>query len=250
VTRRATTLVACALALIAAGALYERHAAHARRAAHAASSLAEAIARGDVVLRVPRAPGAVTLDGDTDDPGWVRPPGPAKTGPLLTDTGDPAVPYSQARLVWGDGYLYMALFASDEDVETHVTRNDADVGRDDDDFHVVFTREDTAYAFDFSPTALVTDAVRHGTGPWDRGWNGGAHVSKELGGTPNAPNNLDEEWELEIAIPLSSLGLAGEPGENVGFSLHRCDTPKDAKRVCAGWGDGQDGRRSARIVLQ
>jgi hypothetical protein len=43
--------------------------------------------------------------------------------------------------------------------------------------------------------------------------------------------------------------MKGEPGENIGLSLSRCDTPKRSGRVCAGWGDGPDPARG-RIVLE
>jgi hypothetical protein len=48
---------------------------------------------------------------------------------------------------------------------------------------------------------------------------------------------MDEEWVIEMAIPFESLGMRGEPGESVGFSVRRCDTPKGSPRVCAGWGE-------------
>src|SRR5580693_1479819 len=67
------------------------------------------------VLHVPHTPGSITLDGDTDDPGWTRPPGPARTGPFVVENGAQARPYSNARLLWGDGHLYLSLYAADED---------------------------------------------------------------------------------------------------------------------------------------
>jgi hypothetical protein len=59
-----------------------------------------------------------------------------------------------------------------------------------------------------------------------------------MDGTLNSPSNMDEEWVIEMAIPFESLGLQGKPGESIGFSASRCDTPKNAARVCASWGDG------------
>jgi len=58
-----------------------------------------------------------------------------------------------------------------------------------------------------------------------------------LDGTPNHPEDNDEEWVLEIAIPLESLGLNGAPGERIGLSMHRCDTTHRGKRVCGAWGE-------------
>ena len=239
------------LALVAAGGFaYLRHADAKRRAAVESSALSESLAAGETVLRVPHAPGAITLDGDTDDPGWTRPPGPARTGPFLMENGNPSRPYAHARLVWGDEFLYMALYASDEDIECRADHPDAKFSPDDDAFHIVFTRGANAYAFDVGPNAVLTDAIRRGDSPWDTAWNSGAHLSREIDGSMNDPKNLDEEWEIELAIPFAALGLRGEPGENVGLSIHRCDTPKGSRRVCSGWGDAVDGRTKGRIVLQ
>jgi hypothetical protein len=251
ISRSAKALALGVALLSTGGVLYARHVASARRArATSDAALLASLAHGAEVLRVPRTPGGITLDGDTDDPGWTRPPGPAKTGGFLFENGEQARPYTQARLVWGDDYLYLALYASDEDIESRTDRPDAPFGPDDDAIHVVFSQADTEYAFDVSPNAVITDSIRRGAGEWDSTWNSGVHASRELGGSMNHPADLDEEWEVELAIPLSSLGMAGVPGENIGVSFRRCDTPKESARVCSGWGDGAHGRAGGRIVLE
>ncbi len=75
----------------------------------------------------------------------------------------------------------------------------------------------------------------------------GVHVSHELDGTVNNPEDVDEEWVIEMAVPFESIGMKGEKGESIGFAVHRCDTPKGEPRVCSGWGEG-DSR--GRIVLE
>jgi hypothetical protein len=245
--RSATALGLCVTLLVASGALYARHVGAARRAARDAATLSDAVARGDPVLRVPHAPGPITLDGDTDDPGWLRPPGPARTGAFLFENGKPARPYSEARLVWGGDYLYLALYASDEDIESHTDQADGPIGLED-SFRVVFSQPGIEYAIEVSPKAIVSDSIRRGDGEWDLTWSSGAHASREIDGSINDPRNMDEEWAIELAVPFESLGMKGEPGENIGMSLHRCDTPKHSPRVCAGWGDG--GRGRGRIVLE
>jgi hypothetical protein len=198
-----------------------------------------------VVLHVPHLPGSVVLDGDTDDPGWTASTEPARTGPFLLATGAPARPYSDSRLVWGDGHLYLALYAADEDIRSRVDQMDGPVSLDD-AFRLVFTRGDAEYAIDVSPTGVLADAVRNGGGPRDYAWNSGAHVSHEHDGTLNDPSDSDEEWVIEMAIPFESLGMAGHAGERIGFAAWRCDTPKNEPRVCASWGGGE---RRGEIVL-
>jgi HAMP domain-containing protein len=249
-SRSARTAVLYGIALLAIGGVtYERHVSSSRRAARAAETLSASVARGDPILRVPHATGAITLDGDTDDPGWLRPPGPARTGDYVFKNGKPARPYSETRIVWSGDYLYLALYASDEDIQSHTEQPDEPNGLDD-VFRIVFSDSNAEYAIEVSPRAVITDSIRRDGGDWDLGWSSGAHASREIDGTINDPKNTDEEWAIELAVPFESLGMRGEPGENIGMSLSRCDTPKRGTRVCAGWGDGPVDRGRGRIVLE
>jgi hypothetical protein len=40
--------------------------------------------------------------------------------------------------------------------------------------------------------------------------------------------------------------MVGTPGESIGVSVRRCDTPKKSGRVCGMWGEGS---QRGRIVL-
>ena len=237
IPRLPAALALGAALLAAGGGVYARHVSSSRRAARAASTLSVSVARGDPVLRIPHASGAIMLDGDTDDPGWLRRPGPARTGAFLSADGKPARPYSEARLVWGGDYLYLALYASDEDIESHTDEPDAPIGLDD-AFRVVFSQPGVEYAIEVSPRGEITDSFRRDGGDWDSTWNSGSHASREIDGTINDPRNLDEEWAIELAVPFEALGMKGERGENIGVSLSRCDTSREGARACAGWGDG------------
>ena len=237
------------LLLVAGRVIYARHLKSSRAASKAEAAISAAVAHGDPVLRVPHAPGAITLDGDTDDPGWLRAPGPARTGDFVFENGAPARPYSNTRLVWGDGYLYLSLYAADEDIETRTDEPDGPVSLDD-AFRVVFSQPGVDYAIEVSPKAVITDSIRKDGGPWDLSWSSGAHASKEIDGTVNSPTNMDEEWAVEMAIPFESLGMKGERGETIGMSLSRCDVPKGMPRVCAGWGVSSADSPGGRIVLE
>jgi hypothetical protein len=247
--RTSTVLGLGVVVLASGGVLYARRDVSSRRAAGAKAELAAAQARGDLILHVPHASGAITLDGDTDDPGWLRPPGPVRTGNFVLENGRPAVPHSSARIVWAGEYLYLALYAADEDIESHVDRPDGPIAEED-AFRVLFSAPRVEYAIDVSPNAVITDSIRRGGGDWDLQWNSGAHASRELDGTVNDTKNKDEEWSIELAVPFESLGMRGEPGENIGMSLRRCDVSKGVPRVCGGWGEGADEGGKGRIVLE
>ncbi len=200
----------------------------------------------EAVLHVPHAPGAILLDGDTDDRGWTGNPPPARTHAFVTSAGVAARPFSEIRMVWGDGYLYLSLYAADENIESRTSEADGPVWLDD-AFRVVFTRSDTQYSIEVSPRAVVTDSIRHGNGKWDYSWSGGVHASKEMDGTLNDPKDRDEEWVIEMAVPFESLGLEGKAGESIGFTASRCDSLKSGAKVCASWGEGTP---AGRVVLE
>jgi hypothetical protein len=214
-----------ALAAVAAIVIVVRHRDSEREAA-LKSGLAASERGGEAALRVPHAQGPITLDGDQDDPGWQD---AARTGAFRLDNGRRAVPFSEVRITWGDGHLYMSLYASDYDIESH------DPPRPGDDvFHVTLSRGEAEYSLEVSPTAAVRAQARSG-GAWAP-WASGAHASKEWDGTLNAPKDNDEEWVIEMEIPFEALGMKGVRGESLGFVASRCDTTRDSKQVCASWG--------------
>ena len=187
------------------------------------------------LLHVPHIPGSITLDGDTDDPGWTMPPGPARTGfPSVARTGGRRSRTRAVRMLWGDGYLYLALYASDEDIESRTDEPDGPLWLDD-SFRVVFSRGGVEESIEVSPKGVITDAIRKGGGAYDYSWSSGVHASPERDGTVNKPEDMDEEWAIEMAVPFESIGMKGERGETVDLSVKRCDTPKKGARVCAQW---------------
>jgi hypothetical protein len=203
---------------------------------------------GEVELIVPHVEGSISLDGDLDDSGWLGPI--AHTGAFVDKNGVAARPYSEARLTWGDGVLYLSFYAADEDIRASVTEANGPLWRDD-SFHFVFDDGKNERIFDASVNAVMSSSTRSSTavangGGRDVPWQSGAFVSRELDGTLNDASDDDEEWALEIAVPLESIGLRGEVGERVRFAAHRCDLPKNGKRVCASFGE----RAPVVLVLQ
>lgn len=226
--------IASCAALTAAALLIRAH------QARSASRIAFLPSQGELV--VPHLTGAIALDGDLDDSGWLG--AVAQTGPFESKDGEPGRPFSEARLTWGDGVLYMSLYAADEDITANVVTNDGPVWRDD-SFHFAFDDGNDERVFDVSVNAVITDGTRISATaadggarpPADFAWSSGAHASREIDGTLNEAKDDDEEWALEIAIPLDSIGLKGEPGERVRFAIHRCDSPKKHSRTCSSWGE-------------
>lgn len=191
----------------------------------------------EIVLVVPHAKQPIVLDGHLTDPAWLEEA--VRTGPFLESDGPLlAHQYSEARFLWGDGQLYVGLYASDEDIRATHEAQDSQVWRDD-SFRLAFDDGAREYLFDVSALGAVADGVRTKASSktaFDYAWNSQARVAHELEGTPNDPSNNDEEWVIEMAIPLASLGQKGAHGERLGLWVGRCDTAKGQPRTCGDWG--------------
>jgi hypothetical protein len=136
------------------------------------------------------APSPINLDGELDEPIWK---GALRTGPFVNEVGQPAAPYSDARFVVGREFVFLGLYAADEDI------------RSDDVFEVELGGRTLRYS------------------PADRG----PDVGVDMDGTLNDASDLDEEWVVEARVPR-----AGLPHGDVPVHVRRCDTPKDGVRRC------------------
>lgn len=208
---------------------------------------------GWLVLRVPHAEGNIVLDGDMDEPGWIR--ASARTHAFVGPDGvSSARPYSEARFVWADGLLYVGLYAADEDI--HAKSEHDLLAPGDDAFHLVFSDGKIDRVLEINPLGILTDGTR-ATGTMDAlesqtedvgvlsarrldlRWESGAHVSHDATGTVNQSSDRDDEWLIEMAIPLEALGLRGERGERLAVTIRRCDTLKSGVTSCGSWGEGK-----------
>lgn len=154
-------------------------------------------------LRVPKLAGAIELDGETEDVGWKH---VAHTGGFLGPDRKPARPHSEARFAWGDGKLWILLYAADENIESAA-----------DSFHV----EVGGQAYDVNPVGVVASRA--------------LATGHDVDGTIDDPTDDDEEWVIEMAVPLARA----ESGARVPISIHRCDTPKGSASVCGEWGESK-----------
>ena len=196
-------------------------------------------------LAVPRALTAIRIDGELDDVAWND--SAARTGAFQSG-GVAARPYSDARLTWRDGNLYLALYAADEDIVSPVVPHDTPVWTVD-SFRVVFRSGERERSIDVTPRGIVTDGERVSGGPFDARWESRVNVAVDSDGTLDDSSDQDEEWVVEMAIPLDALGLKGASGERIGLEISRCDRIRAADgrrhRSCGAWGNS-----SSEIVLR
>jgi Carbohydrate family 9 binding domain-like len=195
-----------------------------------------------VTLHVPRITVPIKLDGEADEPPWNE--AAARTGAFTDQNGVETRPYSEARFMWDAENLYVLLYAADNDILAHVTAHDGPVWIDDSfSLHltpVVTSGGGPTYSFDLSAAGVTTDAKRAPGGKDDVTWESGIKLGVDRDGTLNESSSDDEEWVVEAAIPLRSLGIEARPGARVLVDVSRCDTPRGTReRRCGAFGKRQ-----------
>lgn len=172
------------------------------------------------VVHVPRATEATKIDGELDEAMWRT----AAREIFVGRDGANARPYSDVRLAWSGGVLHVGLYASDKDIVTARVAPDGPVWRGD-AFHLVVKTNGKSWSFDVDARCTLTDGARMKSGAWDYSWQSGARLACDADGTIDTPGDNDEEWVVEMDIPLAAIGLEGKSGERAELSVRRCDSP-------------------------
>jgi len=174
-------------------------------------------------VHVPLTSETLTLDGELTESSWHSAP----VTRFIGEDGKDARPYSEVRFLWSrDGILHVGLYASDKNIVSAGVPPDGPVWRGD-SFHLVFAKDGVEHSFDIGPTdhgPVLTDGERKSGGAWTYGWQSGARVALDMDeGTVDQPRDRDEEWVIELNVPLASIGLASEAGQTIEFTARRCD---------------------------
>lgn len=209
------------------------------------NKMRDIIPRGYVCPHTSTAP---VMDGKIDgDPAWAAAPwtedfvdigGDAKSKPLFR---------TRAKMLWDDTYFYVAAEMESPNVWATLTQHDAVIFNDP-DFEVFIDPDgDSHEYYEFEMNALNTGwdlflpkPYKDG-GDADNSWEiPGLRTAVQVRGTLNNPEDRDEGWNVEIAIPWKVLGehahRAAPPDEGqqwrVGFShVDWLVTVQDGKTV-------------------
>jgi hypothetical protein len=202
-------------------------------------------------LRVPLAPARIVPTGHFDVHLWS---GAVRTGTLLDKSRLGAVPVSEARLLWGAGALYLFFYAGDLDLQAHAAKHDGPVWNDDSVALTFAQADETKRVIQISVTGVVADGTCPGDAPGlsdprcDLRWESGVRVGTDSDGTLNRIGDNDEEWAVEAAVPLATIGgRAVAAGARIPFRIDRCEVAYDGRRACGAWGDREGG---GVLVLQ
>jgi hypothetical protein len=157
------------------------------------------------IFNASRVATPIEVDGELEDDAW----GVAMPSGTLKGARDEKamVAHTEARAVWDDEALYVALYAADEDETSHDVMR-LDLG-------------DAALRVRVSPDGQVDCQPASACG--------GVEAKTMADGTLNDASDDDEEWEAELKIPWARLG--GRPASReVPFDVVREDRPKSQKQ--------------------
>ncbi len=199
-------------------------------------------------LRVGRSRSRIRPTGHFDVDAWG---GATNTHTLLDQAGKGAVPVSECRFLWGQDNLYMFFYAGDLDLQARATKHDGPVWKDDAVTFAFFSpetpggSEPTKFVVMATPTRVLSDGVCPrdatdlGDPRCDLRWESHALLGTDFDGTLNKLGDFDEEWAVEIALPLRSLGIDPDaaPPIRIAATIRRCEMAHDGPRACGLWGE-------------
>jgi hypothetical protein len=158
------------------------------------------------------------IDGDLNDAVWQK---AGWTNDFVDIEGDlkpkPALP-TKAKMLWDDSCLYIAAQITDPQVWATLKKHDDIIFRDNDFEVFIDPNNTTHHYFELEFNALNTVFDLFLNKPYRNlgnaliNWNAeGLRSAVKVRGTLNDPNDTDQGWTIEIAIPFRAISI----GNNV-----------------------------------
>lgn len=164
--------------------------------------------------RVRAARGEVTVDGALDEAVWAEPGIALVTSLDGEPSEDPSEdPGTEVWFAWDDSALFVAARIEDPDVWSEYAEHDDPLYRQE-AFEVFVAgerAEDGYLEFQVSARNVTFDAhfraYRKGDEAWDSAWTTAVNVRGTVNerGDPDDPDERDEGWTVEAAIPWSEI---------------------------------------------
>ena len=152
---------------------------------------------------IPHTTVPIKLDGEWDEVDWVK---RSARFIFLGSDGERARPHSEVRFLHDDTTLYVGLYAGDENLQSAT-----------DAFDVTAGKLSVRVGVDGKLTPVIPEV----------------HAAVDHDGTLDDPKDDDEEWVVEVAIPLTSTGWVA--GQKLDVKAARCDITKDNVKRCGSW---------------
>jgi Domain of unknown function (DUF5916) len=171
---------------------------------------------------------AISVDGRLDEPAWTRAQVASGFRQFEPADGEPGTERTEARVVYGDAALYVAIRAYDSEpgqIVGQLTRRDQDSYSD--LLGVVidsYFDKRTAFHFAVNPAGVKHDIYRFNDTQEDAGWDAVWDV---------ATSRDDEGWSAEFRIPYSQLRFRDHPEQTWGINFLRTIARKQETQLWA-----------------
>ena len=145
-----------------------------------------------------------TIDGRLDEAAWSR-ASPPIVLQFLWESQTGAKQKTAARLLWDSHALYVGFDAEDADVNARFLQRDDPTYRD--DAVEIFinpdpTQEVVYYGFEMNARGVLYDYLNYNSRTLFKRFDAtGVAIASAVRGTLNAPEDIDNGWSLEVAIP-------------------------------------------------
>ena len=155
---------------------------------------------------VPRAPGAIAIDGVAADPGWV---GAVQTELTTAEGGADPIGKAVAKMTWDDQALYVFVAITDSDIVSPFKQHDDPLWKA--DCVELFIDADgnrRGYVeLQASPLGVRFDSwfAETRAKPGDEAWDSGMVAGVKLRGSAEAGDSGDTGWDVELAIPWAAV---------------------------------------------
>ena len=188
-----------------------------------------------------RPSGPLTIDGKLDEPSWKA---AGWTEPFVDIEGDRAPQprfTTRAKMLWDDEHFYVAADMQEPHLWATLTARDSVIFQDNDfeifidpdgDTHNYFELEINAFGTVWD--LMLVQPYRDG-GPAIHAWDiAGLKTAVDVRGTINRPDDRDDGWSIEIAIPWAILAEAApgrrgpRPGDRWRVNFSRVQWQLDA----------------------
>ncbi|MFZ1731439.1 MAG: carbohydrate-binding family 9-like protein [Bacteroidota bacterium] len=192
----------------------------------------------------------LTIDGRMDEAAWQSAPWTSNFVDIQGELG--ALPRFRTRvkMLWDETYFYVLAEMEETHVWATLKQRDTVIFQDN-DFEIFVCptgTNHTYYEFEVNAFTTVWDLFlpkpyRDG-GPADNGWDiKGLKSAVQVRGTINDPTDLDEGWNVEVAIPWSAFNrtamdfdgkksivpaAAPVPGQDMRVNFSRVEWRQDA----------------------
>jgi len=158
------------------------------------------------------------IDGAGDEAAWQRAPWTDDFTDIEGDLRPAPALRTRTKMLWDSTHLYIYAELEEPDLWATLRQHDTIVYHDNDFEVFVDPHGDTANYFELEFNAYNTEMDLFMPKPYRFGgkallsWDvKGLRSAVKFAGTMNKPGDKDRGWSIEMAIPLRSLALWGDP---------------------------------------